>query len=189
LLDRAANGQYLAQRLIQVCVRRICHRPVASNTELKKQRAAAAGTTSRMSTSESPRPRSGFSSASLMSAGEARDLAGQLADGCMQRIYRLVTRGFGSSAGLWALFRWPRVRSGGGFALSGGLCVAICPGPGLASRSPSTSTHLDDRGMHGEGSPNRRQAKAPTSAVRHNNKINYWRLMTRSFLAVLMILL
>jgi hypothetical protein len=38
--------------------------PVASSTELKKQRAAAAGTTSRMSTSESRRSRSGFSSAS-----------------------------------------------------------------------------------------------------------------------------
>jgi hypothetical protein len=40
-----------------------------------------------------------------------------------------------------------------------------------------------------EGSQNRRQAKTPTSAVRHNNKINYWRLVTRSFPAVLMILL
>ena len=73
-LDRAANGEYLAQRLIQVCVRRIWHRPVASNTELKMQRAAAASTTSKMSTPESPRSRSGFSSASLMSAGEAATL-------------------------------------------------------------------------------------------------------------------
>ena len=40
-----------------------------------------------------------------------------------------------------------------------------------------------------EGPQNRRQAKTPTSAVRHNNKINYWRLVTRSFPAVLMILL
>ena len=47
-LDRAANGEYLAQRLIQACVRRIWHRPVASNTELKMQRAAAASTTSKM---------------------------------------------------------------------------------------------------------------------------------------------
>jgi hypothetical protein len=48
--------------------------PVASNTELKTQRAAAANTTSRMSTPESPRSRSGISSASLMSAGEAATL-------------------------------------------------------------------------------------------------------------------
>jgi hypothetical protein len=48
--------------------------PVASNTELKKQRGAAASTTSRMSTPEGPRSRSGFSSASLMSAGEAATL-------------------------------------------------------------------------------------------------------------------
>jgi hypothetical protein len=72
---------------------------------------------------------------------------------------------------------------------SAGLCVAICPGPGLASRSLAHPPIWTTEECTVKGPQNRRQAKAPTSAVRHNNKINYWRLMTRSFLAVLMILL
>jgi hypothetical protein len=104
-----------------------------------------------MSTSESPRSRSGFSSASLMSAGEA---ATSRANSPMAACSGSVDSSLAVSG--------PRLGSGhyfGGLGSaaaadlpSAGLCVAICRGPGLASRSPSTSTHLDDRGMHGEGS-------------------------------------
>jgi hypothetical protein len=108
----AAKGQYLAQRLAQVCVRRIWHRPVASNTELKMQRAAAASMTSRMSTPESEvtqRLQLNFPDVGWRS----RDLAGQLADGCSGSVDS-STRGFRVLGWTLALFRWPRVHSGGG---------------------------------------------------------------------------
>jgi hypothetical protein len=124
--------------------------PVASNTELKKQRGAAASTTSRMSTPEGPRSRSGFSSASLMSAGEAATLR---ANSPWLHAADLSTRHsrfrvLGWTLGTISVASGPqRRRICPQRALLGDL-----PRPGLASHSLSTSIHLDDRGMHGEGS-------------------------------------
>jgi hypothetical protein len=83
------------------------------------QRAAAASTTARMSTPESPRSRSGFSSAFLMSAGEAATLRANSPMAACSGSVDSSTRGFGSSAGLRHYFGWPRVRSGGGLLALG----------------------------------------------------------------------
>ena len=77
------------------------------------QRAAAASTTTKMSTPESPRSRSGFSSASLMSAGEAATLrANSPMAACSGSVdSSLAVSGSRLDSGT---ITGPRVRSGGG---------------------------------------------------------------------------
>ena len=71
-LDRAADRERIAQLRLDLVERRVGVAADASSTLLKKQRAAAARTTSRISASERPRPRRRSISACVTAVASAR---------------------------------------------------------------------------------------------------------------------